>query len=306
MKTLRAYAELVRLPNVFTSLADVLAGYWLVSHSLHWSAALSWLLSASACFYSAGIVFNDLHDLETDRRERPARPLPSGRITMRAAWTLAIVLSVTGLAAAGAASLHADGATGWAPFRPIITAILLLMAVLAYDFALKDTILGPLNMGTCRSLNLLLGASAGPGVVSGEAPPALAYLAIAVLLYVTSVTLLAQGEVGGLARWRIMLGIAGIAAAILLIGAVCVAERLLDDFTWILWLAVAIHLGRVSLRMVRSPSSPVVLYAIKTYIFAIIALDALMASAAQGWEAGAIVLCLLVPALLLGRWVYST
>jgi hypothetical protein len=38
----------------------------------------------------------------------------------------------------------------------------------------------------------------------------------------------------------------------------------------------------------------------------IVALDAIIASSAHGWQAGAAVLALLIPALVLGRWIYST
>ena len=37
--------------------------------------------------YAAGMALNDLFDLEIDRAERPARPLPSGRVSPAfAAW----------------------------------------------------------------------------------------------------------------------------------------------------------------------------------------------------------------------------
>src|SRR5262245_28722487 len=80
MNRLLPYAQLVRLPNVFTALADIALGA-LVTAALpaHWPAFVL-LLLASACLYSAGMVWNDYFDLEQDRRERPFRPLPSGRI----------------------------------------------------------------------------------------------------------------------------------------------------------------------------------------------------------------------------------
>ena len=84
---LLAYVRLFRLPNVFTAIADVLMGYlfvrwpevdpptYLATHCLP-------LLLGSALMYTAGMVLNDVFDIEVDRVERPERPLPSGRIAV--------------------------------------------------------------------------------------------------------------------------------------------------------------------------------------------------------------------------------
>ena len=72
------YLRLVRLPNVFTALADVTMGFLFVHHTLQPLAVFLPLAAASALLYSAGMVLNDVWDVELDRRERPERPLPSG------------------------------------------------------------------------------------------------------------------------------------------------------------------------------------------------------------------------------------
>ena len=78
---LRDYLELMRLPNVFTSMADVAMGFLFVRELA--TAIDAWLLAvllgASSLLYLAGVVLNDVFDLELDSRERPDRPLPSGR-----------------------------------------------------------------------------------------------------------------------------------------------------------------------------------------------------------------------------------
>lgn len=302
MSKLRAYCELVRLPNVFTAMADILAGYWLLSYTFEFSATLAWLLVASATLYSAGIVFNDLHDVETDRRERPSRPLPSGRVTRRSAWTMGIGLAMIGLAA----SLLAGKGMALSLRHPASVAAILLVAILLYDFILKPTPLGPLNMGVCRVLNLLLAASAGSAAQQGEAQPHLIGLSLGTVVYVSSITLMARAEVGGGRRSRFWPPIIAALLAVLLIGGLSIAAGDYSDFTLILWLALAIHLGRVSLRMIRFRTPALVQYTVKTYIMGIVVLDAVMASSAHGWRAGLAVLALLVPALVLGRWIYST
>src|SRR5713101_7173859 len=76
--SLRAYAQLLRLPNVFTALADICLG-WLAALAAGASLTLwpsfAFLMCASAALYSAGMVWNDFFDIEQDQRERPFRPL---------------------------------------------------------------------------------------------------------------------------------------------------------------------------------------------------------------------------------------
>ena len=107
----------------FTAVADICLG-WLGALATgtpgeRWPIFVA-LLGSSACLYSAGMVWNDFFDIEQDRRERPFRPLPSGRITRRAAARLAAVLQFVGLAfavAAGALESARRGAGGGTPRR---------------------------------------------------------------------------------------------------------------------------------------------------------------------------------------------
>jgi len=65
---LRAYLELLRLPNVFTAIADVIMGYWFAQAAAQESAEDSQLgivfllILASSCFYLSGMVLNDYFD----------------------------------------------------------------------------------------------------------------------------------------------------------------------------------------------------------------------------------------------------
>ena len=79
------YAQLVRLPNVFTAFADILLGALATGGVGEHRYEVAFLLLASGCLYCGGMVWNDFFDIEQDRRERPFRPLPSGRISCVAA-----------------------------------------------------------------------------------------------------------------------------------------------------------------------------------------------------------------------------
>jgi len=150
-----ALLQLLRLPGVFTAFADVLAGYLIVRFAGAGEGNvrnLPLLLCASGCLYLCGMVWNDIFDLSEDRRLRPERPLPSGRIDLTKAFFLAVALSVGGLFFAMTA--------GRLPFE---TAGALLCAILFYDAGGKRLEgLGPLAMGACRGFNLFLGMSAHP------------------------------------------------------------------------------------------------------------------------------------------------
>ena len=178
--TVRGYLELVRPANVTTALADVLAGYAVAG--LGNPRALPWLLAATACLYAGGIVLNDVFDRKVDAVERPERPIPSGRVRAGPAAGLGGGLLAVGVLAA--ARVNATAA---------FVAAAIATAVLLYDgLSKRDAVLGPLNMGTCRALNLLLGVAAVPDVLAVEWP-----LAAIPFVYITAVTALSRGEVSG-------------------------------------------------------------------------------------------------------------
>src|SRR3954454_15279158 len=146
---IKPYLQLIRLPNVFTAAADSLAGWLLVKGSLESPGRWLPLVAASMTLYAAGIALNDVFDYAIDLEERPARPLPSGRVSRRlAAWMGGAMLALGPLLAAlsGSASSAAVAAA-------------LAACILAYDAGLKRSWIGPEIMGACRGLNVLLGMS---------------------------------------------------------------------------------------------------------------------------------------------------
>ncbi|WP_030815697.1 SCO3242 family prenyltransferase [Streptomyces sp. NRRL F-2799] len=156
-----AWAELLRLPALFTVPGDVLAGAATVPGRP--GPRTLWAISSSLCLYEAGMALNDWADRAEDAAERPHRPLPSGRIRPTAALTAACVLTATGLALAARAG------------RPALAVAAPLAAtVWAYDLGLKRTPAGPAAMATARALDLLLGAA----TVSGGVRPALSSAAL--------------------------------------------------------------------------------------------------------------------------------
>jgi 4-hydroxybenzoate polyprenyltransferase len=158
---MRAFVRLVRLPNLFTAVADPLAG-WLIAGG---NGSPLGPVATSACLYTAGIVLNDCFDFAADCRDRPERPLPRREIPLPAAWGLGVALLLAGIAVGG-----------W-------TAVPLAVLILFYDtYSKQFGLLGPLTLGACRAGNMILG---GPSLIW---PP------VILGVYVTVLSVVARRE----------------------------------------------------------------------------------------------------------------
>lgn len=154
-----AWAELLRLPALFTVPGDALAGAAAAGARPGPRTLLA--IGSSLCLYEAGMALNDWADRAEDAVERPHRPLPSGRVRPAAALTAAGALTGAGLALAAGAG------------RPALAVAAPLTAtVWAYDLALKHTPAGPAAMAAARGLDLLLGAAATGGGTRAALPSA--------------------------------------------------------------------------------------------------------------------------------------
>ena len=152
---LHDWLQLVRLPNVFTLLADCLAAA-IVACGLSWRlSAFLPVLIASLLAYWAGMILNDVVDLEEDREHRPDRPLASGRISPVVAGHVATGMLLVGpIIILAVTTLHTSQPL-WMGIA-FVASVLLSLCVRAYDSPLKRTLLGPPVMGTCRALNILM------------------------------------------------------------------------------------------------------------------------------------------------------
>src|SRR5437762_2934701 len=92
------WLRLMRLPNVFTAIADVAMGYLFVHRVVVDPGKLVCLIVASAALYTAGMVLNDVFDFAIDAKERLFRPLPAGQISLSSARGLGFTLLAIGIA----------------------------------------------------------------------------------------------------------------------------------------------------------------------------------------------------------------
>ena len=99
-RTALAVFQLSRLPAVFSAWADILVGQGIAAGRIDFSKPiLYWLLVATTGLYLSGMIFNDVADRKIDLRERPGRPIPSGRVSLNLAAGLGLVLLSGGLIA---------------------------------------------------------------------------------------------------------------------------------------------------------------------------------------------------------------
>jgi 4-hydroxybenzoate polyprenyltransferase len=288
----RAYLELVRLPNLFTAAADVLAGYLTVTaanaglqQAVFDGQTLAWLILATVCLYGGGIVLNDYFDESLDRVERPERPLPSGRISRQAARRFAVGLFV--FAALAGASVG-----------PLSLGLALAIAFSAglYDAIGKRTNFGPLNMALCRFLNLLLGASAAPALIAERVD-----LALLLLVHVTGVTVMSRGEVVGGER-------RGVLAMLVAIGSVSIGLTALGlggfvpDRAYLPFLsAYVLVVATPAARAYAHPTARNIGLGVKWGVLGLVLLDAAFAASFAGPAAGLAVAALLLPSTLIAR-----
>ena len=180
------YFILVRIPNVLTTISNILLGYIFFTNVDHFDYFdMILLISISAFLYIGGMVLNDYLDIKIDKKERPWRPLPSNKISKKNALIITIISFLY--------SLTISFIIGWYTF--IITLIMVTLIFL-YNKFLKNTICGPINMGFIRSLNVLLGASQSIFLMDGDIFDTRFFIPLlSEFLYVSAISILSKNEI---------------------------------------------------------------------------------------------------------------
>lgn len=311
-----SWARLVRIPTVFTILADVSAGFFLVAHGHQPVARWLVVLLAAVCLYWAGMIFNDVFDVEQDRRERPTRPLPAGEIAVRRAATVGGILLVLGVMLAGASGWipAADEASSSLPpsWLPLGIALGLSVMVLLYDGPLKRTLLAPAAMGSCRFLSFLLGASPVLPIAleagwDGAIPQHVLGAALGMGVYVMGVTLVARHEAaeshkatlaGGLVVMALGLGLIAFVPRFAEAGAGLVV-RGDREFALLIGMLGLTIMAR-GINAVRDPEPRRVQMTVRAALLTLIPLSAALAFLGAGPVYGLGIFALVIPAMWVG------
>ena len=151
---------------------------------------------AMSLIYSAGMVMNDLLDREVDAKERPTRPIPSGRVTVSEARLLAVGLFAFGVALIG--GFDSPSLLGTQPLA-LASAVVLVVLVSAYNMAHQRSAMAVLLMASCRAAVVFCCAFLGaPGVHLLQYPHAWLFVALpaaTLFCYTLAISVVARREV---------------------------------------------------------------------------------------------------------------
>ena len=280
------YARLARPANLPTAAADILAGAAVAGviskivqtnfESSSLVVDVLYLVLASVFLYAGGVILNDVFDLKIDKVERPERPIPSGLISSSSAAVYGAGTLLLGILLAFLVSSFSG-----------FIATALAVAILLYDaLAKKHGFFGPLCMGFCRGINLILGMS-----VIGS----LTYWFVALLpiVYIFAITLISRGEVHGKNKNHIVL--AGILYAAVIFAVIYIAfvytDSILITLLFLVLFAIIVFRPLIKAYIENSPQN--IKGAVMAGVIALIVLDASMAVTFSTWWYGLLILGLL-------------
>lgn len=282
----------MRPANIITAVSDILAGVAIAACIANDGSALQWqsvvlLIFSTIGLYGGGVVLNDVFDAALDKTERPERPLPSGLIAKNTAAFFGTALLLAGVIAAAGVSID-----GWLSSSALIAAAIAVCAVV-YDKWMKHSwMLGPLNMGICRGLNLLLGMS-----ILSAALPRYGYIAIVPVIYIAAITMISRGEVHG-GKKKTLYG-AALLYAVVIAGILTTGIiRKQVGYTVIFTALFAAMIFPPLQKAIRSGEGPLIGKAVKAGVIALIVMNASWA-AAFGMIKFALLILLLLPVSLL-------
>ena len=221
----KAYLQLARWPNALLAAGGVVVGAWLAL----WTGghlSLTRLLAAAGAAIALTVTanaWNDAADEEIDRVAHPERPIPSGRITARAARTLALGAAIVGVALAAAVT------PGLGALSVAVAALMILYS----PWLKRSGLAGNLTVALVASLPFLYGAWA-----AGEPRDGLALVAWAFPLHLARELAKDIDDIAGDAGHRATVPITwGMPAArILAVGAILCFLIPLPLFTASRWL----------------------------------------------------------------------
>lgn len=300
VNSFRAYCQLIRLPNLFTAAADILAGFFVTHpHMGKTDLSLLWpLVFSGVVFYAGGVVLNDWVDREVDAHERPERPIPSGAVPSGTALMLGIGFLLVGLIL--------SAMVAWQRQNPwtMIIGFALTAAILTYNFLVKRFLVGPVVMGTCRALNFLLGASLGLEQISQFWP-----LPLGLGLYVMGISIFARRETERSPRSNLATGLATMFVGIGVMAAFPLTSEIALIPQGQMWLLLAVLSLWILIRGIWTLAYPVprrVQITVTQTVLGIIVLDAAATFVIHGPLGALPILALVLPTTWAGRWIAST
>lgn len=296
--SIKDYLVLVRLPNLFTLPSNILVGMATVSSlafTLTSFTQFLLLVTISVLLYCVGIVLNDLYDFDIDKKERPNRPLPSGKISRRSAIVLVAIFSTIALIL----SLQVS-------FSTLVISSILFSVIFGYDKYLKNTHAGPFTIASARVMNILLGTSVSlRSVDSYSQIVTLTFVLIITFVYVSLIGFISRYEVHGFSdNTKLLLPPAIVATVISSI----ILFTLMGFFKLesLIILSLFSFIMIISFSRIYRRDSGRTQQIVRNMILSIIVLDSTFLTGIIGIELGLVVLTLMAPLLVLANKMYMT
>ncbi|WP_089780248.1 UbiA-like protein EboC [Chitinophaga sp. YR573] len=281
----------MRPANILTAIADILAGIAIsgflglaVANYLDHLLPVICLCLATMGLYGGGVVLNDVMDAKLDKIERPERPIPSGLISGTQAIVLGSYLLLVGILAA----FTVGRLTGF-------LALGITASALFYNKWGKHQSWGPVNMGLCRGLNLLMG-------ISIVVPALISYwwMGLIPVLYIAAVTTISRGEVhGGNTRTLRFTAVCYAIVYCTMLVLAIINGHIWEAIPFIILFAFMINYPLFT--AMKDPSGPNIGKAVKGGIIALIVMNAAWVAAFSSLPHAMLVLILLPFSILLSK-----
>lgn len=286
---MKPYLQLMRPANIVTAVADILAGAFLASMFMQTPLSdwygLGLLILSTVGLYGGGVVMNDVFDAKLDAVERPERPIPSGQVSKTAATILGLGLLLGGIVCA----------VIFRELSGLLATIIAILALVYNRFGKHHPVIGPINMGLCRGINLMLGLSLIYGAYSvGK------WVGIVPIIYIAAITMISRDEVhGGKRKTLYWAGALYCIVSGLQLAVASQAGKLIYVIPFI-----ALHLVLVFRPLwaaLQYPVGPNIGKAVKAGVLALIVMDAAWVSVSGNWVQALFVLALLPVSVVLAR-----
>lgn len=292
------YFLLIRLPNLFTLPSNILVGFAIASSltlTITSLVQVLLLVTISILLYCVGLVLNDLFDYNIDKKERPDRPLASGKISRKIAIVLVTIFSVIALGLSILVSVPTFGIS-----------LVLIALIFGYDKYLKNTQAGPFTIAAARVMNVALGTSANLNAIDSFPQfVILVFVLTITFVYVSLIGFISKYEVQGFSEniklYLIRVVIAGIISSITLFTFIGFFK-----YESLIILALFLFIMTKAVYRIQNKDSKGIQQCIQKMIMSIIVLDSTYLSGIIGLAVGLAVLLLIAPLLIMSRKMYMT
>jgi 4-hydroxybenzoate polyprenyltransferase len=271
------------------------------------------LVFSSIFLYIGGLVTNDLFDFDIDKKERPNRPLPSGKIKKNTTIILSFLFLGSGLLLALLVSITSA-----------VVSVILVMMILLYNYKLKNGVSRPFLMGGIRGLNVIYGTTTINEFSNSSffgANPNIDYTilinlviaTLSVFVHIFTLTLISAREtVEQINKFKKLINLKSVYIAyfsifilILSLGAIFLPNKIIFFLFFIVFLTAVSFIFFRKIEKEKYQSQDIQ-FIVKNMIILLIILDASFVAGSAGFYFGGVTASLLIPCIVIGKQIRMT